>query len=146
MKKKGEIYQIQGEYTAALASFLAAEKLIPQDPYLQNSIGLAYMGKKKNALAVAAFQKALTLKPDYTQARNNLGAAFLRQRKWNQAIACFKKVLDDLIYPTPHFPLSNIGWVYLGKKDYTKARIYFLKALEHMPGFAAAFTVLPALH
>jgi len=120
IKKEGDIFQAQGNYTAALTKFLEAEKTIPRDPYLQNSLGLAYMGKKRYELAVGAFQKALALKPDYIEAENNLGAAYLRQKKWDTAISQFQKVLENLIYPTPHYPLTNLGWAYLGKKDFSK--------------------------
>jgi len=138
MKKEGDIFQTQGDYTAALTKLLEAEKKIPDDPYLQNSLGLAYMGKDRDDLAVIAFKKALTVKPDYIEAINNLGAAYLRQEKWNLAIENFNRVLESLLYQTPHYPLSNIGWAYLGEKKYHLAETYFIKALDQMPWFTAA--------
>ncbi len=138
VKKEGDIFQTQGEYTAALSKLLEAEKIIPSDPYLQNSLGLAYMGKKREDLAVTAFKKALFIKPDYIVAVNNLGAAYLRQKKWDMAIKEFNTVLESLLYPTPHFPLSNIGWAYLGKQNFHLAETYFLKALDELPWFTAA--------
>ncbi len=138
VKKEGDVFQSQGNYTAALTKFLEAEKTIPRDPYLQNSLGLAYMGKKRYELAVGAFQKALALKTDYIEAINNIGAAYLRQKKWDTAISQFQKVLENLIYPTPHYPLNNLGWAYLGKKDFPKAQTYFYKALEEKPWFITA--------
>ena len=138
LKKEGDIAQTQGDYTAALTRLLEAEKFIPRDPYLQNSLGLAYMGKRRDDLAVMAFKKAIAIKPDYVEATNNLGAAFLRQKKWDQAIDIFDKVLDSLLYPTPHYPLSNIGWAYMGKKEFSMAEIYFTKALDEFPWFTAA--------
>ncbi len=138
MKKEGDIFQSQGNYTAALTRLIEAEKLTPNDPYLQNSLGLAYMGKNRDDLAVIAFKKALARKPDFIEARNNLGAAYLRQNKWDMAIENFNRVLDSLLYPTPHFPLSNIGWAYFGKKEFHLAETYFSKALDAMPWFTAA--------
>ncbi len=137
-KKEGDVFQSQGKYTAALAKLLDAEKIIPNDPYLQNSLGLAYMGKKRYDLAVNSFKKALLEKPDYTEAVNNLGAAYLRQKKWDTAITQFNRVLEDLIYPTPHFPLTNIGWAYMGKRHFPNAQTYFLKALDEQPNFTTA--------
>jgi len=138
MKKEGDIFRTQGNYTAALTRLIEAEKMAPDDPYLQNSLGLAYMGKKRDDLAVTAFKKALSIKPDYIEAINNLGAAYLRQGKSDMAIDNFKTVLDSLLYPTPHFPLSNIGWAYLKKKKFYLAETYFTKALDEKPWFTAA--------
>ena len=138
IKKEGDIFQAQGKYTYALTKLLQAEKLTPDDPYLQNSLGLAYMGKNRDDLAVIAFKKALTMKPDYIEAINNLGAAYLRQKKWDMAIEKFNTVLDSLVYQTPHYPLSNIGWTYVGKKKFHLAETYFQKALDKQPWFPAA--------
>ncbi|MCF8138772.1 MAG: tetratricopeptide repeat protein, partial [Desulfotignum sp.] len=103
-----------------------------------NSLGLAYMGKNRDDLAIPVFKKALALKPDYTEALNNLGAAHLRQKKWDPAISAFEKVLEDLLYPTPQFPLSNLGRAYLEKQDYIRAETYFSQALDLSPGFVTA--------
>ncbi len=84
--------------------------MAPEDPYIQNSLGLAYMGKERNDIAINAFGKALSLKPDYTEALNNLGAAYLRDEKFDIAIQTFNKVLEDMTYPTPHYPLGQY-WV-----------------------------------
>lgn len=135
---QGETLLLQGDYTAALSKLLEARSMTPKNPYLLNSLGLAYMGKKRDDLAVSAFQHALDLKPDYSKALNNLGTAFLRQKKWDQAILAFEKVLDDLLYPTPHYPLSNLGWAYLGKQDYSRAESWFSRALDVVPGFVTA--------
>lgn len=138
IKNEGEILLRQGNYTAALARLLEAEKTIPHDPYLHYSLGLTYMGKKRDDLAVESFKKALDLKPDYMDSVNSLGAAYLRLEKWDLAIETFKSLLNDLLYPTPHFPLSNIGWALMGKKEFAHAEIYFKKALDLFPGFVTA--------
>lgn len=138
VKMQGEALLVQGDYTAALSRLLEARKMIPGNPYLLNSLGLAYMGKNRDDLAEPYFQTALTIKPDYTEALNNLGVAYLRQKKWDLAIPAFEKVLQDLLYPTPQFPLSNLGRVYFEKQNYQLAESYFLQALDVMPGFVTA--------
>lgn len=138
VKIQGDAFLIQGDYTAALSRLLEARKTLPNDPYLLNSLGLAYMGKNRDDLAILVFKQALDLKPDYTEALNNLGAAYLRQEKWDPAIAAFKQVLDDLLYPTPQFPLSNLGWAFLGKQDPVQAEFWFSQALDAAPGFVTA--------
>ena len=138
IKKEGDVYLSQGNYTASLAKLLEAEKISPNDAQILNSLGLAYLGKKRYKLAEASFKKALGLTPDFTEAENNLGAVYLRQKRWDTAIAQFEKALEDLIYPTPQFPLVNIGWAYLGKQEVARAQEYFRKALEESPDFIMA--------
>ncbi len=113
----GEAYLRKGDYTSALREFLKAETLYPDDPYLQNDLGLTYMGKKKLDLAVKHFRKAIKIRPDYAPAMNNLGTAYIAKKEWDTAIAYFKEVANNLLYTTPHFPLSNLGWAYYNKKS-----------------------------
>ncbi len=138
VKQEGEALLMEGNPTAALAKLLEARKMMPRDPFLLYSLGLAYMGKNRDDLAIPAFLEALDLKPDFAEALNSLGAAYLRQKKWDLAIPAFKQVLEDLLYPTPHFPLSNLGWAYLEKKDYIQAEIWFSQALDASPGYITA--------
>ena len=134
----GEAYMGQGDYTAALREFLKAEKLYSKDPYLQNDLGLTYMAKGKPDLAINHFKKAVEIKPDYTPAKNNLGTAYLAKKKWDDAIACFKEITGDLLYATPHYPLSNLGWAYYNKKQYKLAEKYYQDALKIEPEFVIA--------
>lgn len=146
IKKEGDVFQAQRNYTAALNKLLEAEQIAPDDPYIQNSLGLAYMGKKRNDMAAQTFKKALALKPDYTKALNNLGVAYLRDKKWDIAIKTFNKVLEDITYPTPHYPLANIGWAWMEQNNYPTAQKYFLKALRESPGFISAIHGLARLY
>ena len=134
----GEAYMGQGDYTAALREFLKAKKLYAKDPYLQNDLGLTYMAMEKTDLAIDHFKKAVEIKPDYAPAKNNLGTAYLAQKKWDDAIACFKEITGDLLYATPHYPLSNLGFAYYNKKEYRLAEKYYQDALKIEPGFVIA--------
>lgn len=134
----GEAYLGQGAYTRALREFLKAESIYPNDPYLQDDLGVAYMAKGNLDLAVQHFKKALELKPDYSPARNNLGTAYLEQENWKAAIECFKIVKDDLLYGTPHYPMTNLGFVYYKLGDYDQAVTHYKEALEIAPKFPMA--------
>jgi type IV pilus assembly protein PilF len=134
----GEAYLSQRNYTAALGELLNAEKLNPQDPLLQNDLGLVFMAKEKYHLAVQHFQKAVQLKPDYSLAKNNLGSAYLVLKQWDKAIPVLEEVTNDLLYATPQFPLSNLGWAYYNKGIYGKAEKYLKKALALKPDFFIA--------
>ena len=134
----GEAYMAQRNDTFALREFLKAEKLYDKDPFLHLDLGLVYMGKKELDLAVEHFKKALKIKPDFSPARNNLGTAYLAKEDWDQAIECFKELTGDLLYATPHFPLSNLGFAHYQKKVYPLAEKYYLEALKIEPNFDLA--------
>ena len=138
----GEAYYREGNYPEALREFLKSETLYPGDPFLQNDLGLTYMAMKKMDLAVKHFKKAIEIKPDYAPAMNNLGTAYLDKKEWDNAIRCFKEVTENLLYATPHFPLSNMGWAYYNKKEYALAEKFYLKALEIDPKFINALAGL----
>jgi type IV pilus assembly protein PilF len=134
----GEAYMTQGQYTAALKELLEAEKKYPDDPMIQNSLGLAYIAKERPDLAVDHFKKAIKLKPDFSSAVNNLGNAYLRLNQWDAAIEQFKSLSDDLIYATPHFPLTNMGFAYYNKGELEMAEKYYQQALKLQPRFTIA--------
>ena len=122
-----------GDYTKALKHLVEAERLYADDPILQNYLGLAYNGKNKPELAIQHYEKALKLKSDYAPARNNLGAVYLKQERWDDAIAVYKELTGDLLYATPHYPLSNLGYAYYRKKEYRLSEKYYLDALKLEP-------------
>ena len=134
----GEAYLREGNFTLALKELLKAEDLNPNDPYLQNDIGLAFYGKRKYDRAIRHYKKALDLQPDYAPAMNNLGNAYMAQERWDSAIEYYEKALDSTLYATPHFPLSNLGAVYYMKKDYRQSEKYYLEALELKADFVQA--------
>ncbi len=143
--KIGHAYLMQGDYTSALRNLLKAEKTITNDPFLEDDLGLVFMAKKRFDLAEKHFKKAIRLKPDYIPARNNLGASYMKQKKWDQAIACFKEISGNLLYATPHYPLSNMGWAYMEKKNYPLAKKNFIKAIKLSPDFVQAIHGLATL-
>ena len=134
----GEAYLIEGNYTQALKELLEAEKIYSEDHILQNYLGLAYMSKDQIDLAIKHFKKAIQIKPGYAPANNNLGTAYLRKKDWDRAIEIFKVVSEDLLYGTPHYPLTNLGFAYYNKRDYKQAETYYRKALEIEPRYINA--------
>lgn len=137
-RQVGEAYLGQGDYTLALREFLDAEKLFTRDPLLHNDLGLTYRAKDELDLAIDHFKKAIEIKPDYAPARNNLGTVYLAKEEWDEAIKCFRQLTGDLLYATPHYPLSNMGFAYYKKKAYPRAEEFYLDALKIQPGFVYA--------
>lgn len=138
IRRVGEAYMSQNDYTAALNELLKAEKIYTDDPHLHNDLGLVYRAKDKLPLAVEHFKKAIDLKPDYAPARNNLGEAYLAMKNWDSAIICFKELSGDLLYATPHYPLTNLGWAYYNKKEFALAEQFYKEALKIDPNFPFA--------
>ena len=138
LRNLGEVYYKQGDYTSALRELLKAEALYPDDPFLQDDLGLTYKAKKRLDLAVKHFRKALEIKPDYAPAKNNLGAVYLDKKEWDTAIKYFKEVSENMLYATPHIALTNLGWAYYNKEKYTLSETYYLKALDLEPKFINA--------
>ena len=134
----GEAYLRQGNYSAALRELLKAEKMTPDDYFLQNDLGLAYYYKGESEKAILHFKKALAIKDDYSPARNNLGNAYAEQNDWDNAIEQYKIVTSDLLYATPQFPYSNLGIAYYHKKQYGLSEKYFKEALNRSPDFDRA--------
>ena len=111
----------ENDATRALAEFIEAEKLDPDDPVVLNSLGLAYFYKKRFDLAEQSYLKAIELKPDYSEARNNLGVNYLEMQRWDAAITQFTVVLADLLFVDQDNARINLGLAYLGKGDYQQA-------------------------
>ena len=145
-QRVGEGFYNAGNYTSALQSLLEAYETIPDDPYLNNSLGLVYLAKKRFDLAEDHFKKALELKKDYFDAKNNLGAAYLKQEKWSQAIECFEHVSRSLVYGYPEIPYANLGWAYFHQKKYEKADFYFNKSLQINPKFLISIHGLASIY
>ncbi|MCP4353097.1 MAG: tetratricopeptide repeat protein [Desulfobacterales bacterium] len=138
VRNVGEAYIREERYTAALKELLKAEKVYDKDHFLQNDLGFAYMGKEKPELAVKHFEKAVELAPDFGPARNNLGTAYLALKDWDSAIATLTELTDDILYATPHYPLSNIGWAHYNKGEYKLSEKYYKESLKKRPDFVLA--------
>lgn len=136
----GEAYMRQGDYTSALGKLLETEKLNPKDPIVHHDLGLCYRAKNRMPDALAHLEKAVTLKPSFSAARNTLGRVYIETGAYDKAITTLKELTGDVLYGTPHFPLSNLGEAYYHKKDYAKAIEYYKQSLKISPKF------IPALH
>ena len=134
----GEAYMQQGNYTESLKELIKAEKLYSNDHLLHNDLGLAYMAKERFDKAEFHFKKAIEIRAEYAPAKNNLGTVYMAKQDWDAAIEQFKTVAGDILYATPHFPLTNLGIAYYNKHDYANAERYYLDALDLQPDFILA--------
>jgi len=85
------------------------------------------------------FKKALVLDPKFSEARNNLGTIYLEKKMWENAIEEFTKACADLLYSTPEYSYTNMGWAYFKKGDPIKAIESYKKAIEKNPKYPKAY-------
>jgi tetratricopeptide (TPR) repeat protein len=62
----------------------------------------------------------------------------MARQEWDKAIETFNEVLEDLLYSTPHFPMTNLGAAYYFKQNYNLSIKYYNEALEMRPRFLHA--------
>lgn len=126
----GTAYLVKRKYPQALRELLAAETNNPNDPLIQNNLGIAYFTLKKNATAVEHLKKALSLREDYSDARNNLGRVYIEMGLYDEAISQLQKVAKDLTYATPHKALVNLGIAYFHAGKLNEAKRKLLETLQ----------------
>ncbi|MFH1075592.1 MAG: tetratricopeptide repeat protein [Pseudomonadota bacterium] len=130
-----EAYRLEGRYAEALQELLKAKDYYDKDPLLYNNLGLVYIAKHEYTKALESFQKALEIDPENAEIANNMGGTYIVLKEWDKAIQCFEKASKNLLYPTPHRPLTNLGIVCYEMKDYQRSISYFKKALDAVPIF-----------
>jgi tetratricopeptide (TPR) repeat protein len=149
LRRLGEAYWEQGDYSSALKYFLEAEKQAPRDHLLQYNLGLTYMEKKQYNKAISHFKKALELNPNYSPARNSLGNAYIYTGEYDNAVEVLSQLIGSdayIIYATPQIPKANLALAYFYKKEYALAETNYLEALKHYEGgFPKDKTYLSAL-
>lgn len=144
--KLGISYLSEGNLNAALKEFMESEKLYPDDPQLQNALGLTFFAKTAYLDSEKHFKKAIELKNDFSEAHNNLGVIYLNTNRYDDAVNEFRAALTDILYPTPERAYANIGWAYYKKKNFRDAEFNYKKALGITPDFFIAHFNLGLLY
>jgi len=126
-------------YQGAVTELKEAAETDPENPDIQNSLGLAYQGLKLPEQAILHYQKAIRLKPNSPEFENNLGTAYAATKQWDLAIPYFQKAADNYLYRTRHVAYDNLGSVYHNKGDYRRAIDNYKKAAEFNKDYAPAY-------
>jgi type IV pilus biogenesis/stability protein PilW len=126
----GTSHLLNGNFPLALKNLLEAEKFGPNDPTIQNNLGMAYYVRRKYEDAEKHFEKAVSLRADYTDARNNLGRLYVDMGAYDKAIEQLTIADNDLTYTTPEKVWTNLGYAYFKKGDYNQAKPILLKAVK----------------
>ena len=134
LRRLGDAYTRQGDYTRALRYYLEAADHYADDPQLQYSLGLTYQEKGNYDRAIEHFQRALAMQPDMAPAKNSLGVAYIKAGEYDKAIAILKQMIEERgyeIYVTPQYSKYNLGWAYYQKKQYKDSDYYLQQVLDY---------------
>ena len=67
----------------------------PQNPFLANNVGLAYLGGKDITKAIEYFNLALNLDPTFRAAKLNLANAYKQTGRFKEAIELYENMLSN---------------------------------------------------
>ncbi len=131
----GVNYYLKGDLNNSLRELQKAEEFNEKDADLQNAMGLAYMSKGLYPEAVKHFRYAIRLQKDFPAAQNNLGIVLSKTGEWEKAIIHFEKATEDILYATPEFAWTNLGWAYCNAGQPKKALEALERSLAINPNF-----------
>jgi len=128
----------ENNVTSALIEFTESEKLEPDNPELQNYLGLVYFKKNKLDISESKYLRAIALKPDYSDARNNLAVTYLEMRRWDDAIYQLKLVTEDIFYQNQSAAGINLAIALFNKGE-------FKQSMELLRSLVAAYPLNPMI-
>jgi type IV pilus assembly protein PilF len=108
----GRAYFDAGNYRLAIPEFSRAVELRPADPIYRSDLGMAFMFNRNLDEAIKQFEEAIKLDKRYTAAKNNLASAYMLKGDLDKAKVLLTEVLNDPLYPTPHFAYFNMAKIY----------------------------------
>lgn len=85
-RKQGIKLYEENKFKEAYKQVSYAHKLAPKNVNIINSLGIVYLGLKKQMLAISSFHKAINLDPNYHKAWLNLINSYSRIGRYNKAI------------------------------------------------------------
>ncbi|MGC8927694.1 MAG: tetratricopeptide repeat protein [Myxococcota bacterium] len=139
-------YLSKNQGRAAFEQFVKAVELDPEFGDAHNALGLMYLGLSDYQKAEIHFKKAISLNPNIPDYYNNLGRVYTEMGRYNEAIENFKKALSFLVYSSPHFAHTNLGWAYYKNGQIKEAFSELNTALQISPNFCLGYRVLGVIY
>ena len=84
----------RGNGDLAIASYLKALSLQPEDATLHNKLGISYQRTGRADKAREQYEEAVRLNPDYASAWNNLGTVHHTQGRHAKAVSYYRKAIE----------------------------------------------------
>jgi len=83
-----------GDLRGATREYEKAQAIAPDDPFVNNNLGLVYMESELFSLAVSYFEKAIEVLPYYYKAYNNLGNAYQELSYYDLSRESYEQALN----------------------------------------------------
>jgi type IV pilus assembly protein PilF len=119
-----------GRTELALGELLAAEEILPKDPWVQLWLAEAYRRKERLVEAEAHLLRSLKLQPGFQEAQLNLSALYIQLERYQEACQHAQALWEDPTFPGPWRALTNLGWAEFKLRRYEAARGHLEKAVE----------------
>jgi Tfp pilus assembly protein PilF len=101
-------------------------------------LGWTYSFQRRLEEAIAECHKAIAVDPTFGNPYNDIGAYLIEMGRLDEAIPWLERATKATRYESPHFPLLNLGRVYLAKEMYSRALEQFRAVLDLQPDHAGA--------
>jgi tetratricopeptide (TPR) repeat protein len=129
--REGDQFFVRKEYYPALAKYIEAARLNPNNEYIFNKMGISYSALGFYREAEQAIQRSLSINPKYFYAFNNLGTVYFAQGDLKKAEKFFKMAIK--MAPKIASFYVNLGQVYMENNQFSKAMDTIRMALKMDP-------------
>ena len=130
-----EVRSRQSRTDEAIAHYVEAVRLAPDEPEWHVNLGLLFVQKGEIAKAAAAFERAIRLRPEDAETHNNLGAMLARQSRTSEAIAAYKRAIE--IKPQYALARRNLGLALATQGNVSAGIEACLEAIRQSPNEVA---------
>ncbi len=137
----------QGDFQSAYREFEQAVQIDDTLPDAHNGLGLVlHLNYQKLAEAEVQYKRALELRPAFPECHVNLGNLYLDEARYDEAIAQYEIALNDMLYRTPYFAQSNLGWALYKKGETDRAIESVRAAVTSVPTFCQGWRTLGLIY
>ena len=133
----GESLYAEGQVNGARSRFLEALKLAPEDPQLQNRLGMLEMSVNNSKKAMDYYTEACRLAPDVSRYHMRLGDSLQRQEKFEDAIKAYAVSLE--LEPKNAPAWNNRGFANFNINRWNEALRCYDESMRSDPSYAVAW-------
>jgi len=129
--------QMSGDFATAIDLYQHSIALCPTAE-AHTFLGWTYSFQRRLEEAIEECHKAIAVDPTFGNPYNDIGAYLIEMGRLDEAIPWLERATKATRYESPHFPLLNLGRVYLAKEMYSRALEQFRAVLDLQPDHAGA--------